>query len=70
MSVAEIKQAVEQLSVDERLELAAYLLWRNQKDDPEWQAEIGRRLDQCLSGRGHTEAEVLALHDRLTREGK
>ena len=68
MSVAELKQAVEELSVDERLELAEYLRWRSRKDDPEWQEEVGRRLNSCLSGRGRTAEELQALHDKLTAE--
>ena len=70
MSVAELKQAVEALSADERLELAEYLRWRSRKDDPEWQAEIGRRLDRCLSGQGHTAEELQVLHDKLSAEGR
>ncbi len=70
MSVAEIKQAVEQLSPEERLELAEYLRWRAAKDDPEWQAEIGRRLDRCSSGQGHAAEELIQLHEKLSNEGK
>ena len=70
MSVAELKHAVEQLSADERLELAAFIRWRTQKDDPEWQAELAHRLNRCLSGQSHGAEEVEGLHDRLSREGK
>ena len=44
MSVAELKQAVDELTTDQRLELAEYLRWRSRKDDPEWQAELARAL--------------------------
>jgi hypothetical protein len=70
MSVAEIKQAVENLSPEERLELAEYLRWRAAKDDPEWQAEIGRRLDRCSSGQGHAAQELLQLHEKLSNDRK
>lgn len=70
MSVAELKHAVEGLSAEERLELAEYLRWRSRKDDPEWQEELGRRLERCLSGRGHTAGELQALHDKLSAEGR
>ena len=66
MSVAELKQAVDQLSADERLELAEYLRWRSRRDDPDWQAEIGKRLDRCVAGEGHPAAELIQLHDKLT----
>ena len=70
MSFAELKQAVDELSPDQRLELAEYLRWRNRKDDPEWQDELGRRLDRSLSGHGHSEAELQQLHDKLSAEGR
>ncbi len=70
MSVTELKQAVEGLTPDERLELAEYLRWRSRRDDPEWQTEIGKRLDRSLAGHGHSAEELNALHDRLSSEGK
>lgn len=70
MSVAELKRAVDLLSVDERLELAEYLRRASKQDDPQWQAEIGRRLDACLQSKGHNAEELLALHDRLSANGR
>lgn len=70
MSVAELKQAVDELTADERLELAEYLRWRSRKDDPQWQAELGRRLDRCLSGQGHSAEELQQLHDKFSAEGR
>ena len=70
MSVAELKNAVDELSADQRLELTEYLRWRCRKDDPEWQAEVGRRLDRALSGGGHSQAELQQMHDRLSAEGR
>lgn len=70
MSVAELKHAVDGLSVEDRLELADYLRRRAKQDDPQWQAEVGRRLDACLERKGHSADELLALHDRLTRDGR
>ena len=70
MSVAELKHAVDELTAEERLELAEYLRWRSRKDDPEWQTELGRRLDRTLSGHGHSAAELQQLHDKLSTEGR
>ena len=70
MSVAELKHAVDELTSDQRLELAEYLRWRSRKDDPEWQAELGRRLDRNLAGQGHSAAELQRLHDTLSAEGR
>ena len=70
MSVAELKRAVDLLSLEDRLELAEYLRRTSKQDDPQWQAEIGRRLDACLHGKGHRTEELLTLHDRLSAEGR
>ena len=70
MSVAELKHAVDELNADQRLELTEYLRWRSRKDDPEWQAELGRRLDRSLSGYGYFAEELLQLHDKLSAEGR
>ena len=70
MSVAELKQAVDELTPDERLDLAEYLRWRTRKDDPQWQAELGSRLDRSLAGQGHSDEELQQLHDRLSSEGR
>ena len=70
MSVAELKRAVDLLSIEDRLELAEYLRRTSKQDDPQWQAEIGRRLDACLQGKGRQTKELLALHDRLSAEGR
>ena len=70
MSVTELKQHVEKLSSEERLELAEYLRWRSRQDDPDWPAEIGRRLNRCLAGQGHSAEELLGLHDKLSADGQ
>jgi hypothetical protein len=70
MSVAELKRAVDDLTPDERLELADYLRRRSKQDDPRWEAELGKRLDRCLEGKGHPAEELLALHERLSSEGR
>ena len=70
MSVSELKRAVDELTAEERLELAEHLRWHTRKDDPQWQAELGHRLDRSLAGHGHPVDELLALHDRLSAEGR
>jgi len=70
MSVTELKRAVDGLTPDQRLELAEYLRWRTRKDDPQWQAELGRRLDRSLAGQGHSAEELQHLHDKLSSEGR
>ncbi len=70
MGLADLKRAVDTLTIDDRLELAEYLRRTSKHDDPQWQAEIGFRLDACLQGKGHQAQELLALHDRLAAEGR
>ena len=69
MSVAELKRAVDALTPDARLELADYLCRRAKQDDPQWEAELAKRLDRGLSGKGHPAEELLSLHDRLSSQG-
>jgi putative addiction module component (TIGR02574 family) len=65
VSVVELKRAVDELSIDERLELAEHIRQSFRVNDPSWQVEIGRRLEPCLQGKGHSAEELMALHDRL-----
>ncbi len=70
MSVAELKQAVDKLSAEERLELAAYLRFLARQNDSEWRKEMGRRLNRCLQGEGHDPGDLQEIHKRLSAEGK
>jgi hypothetical protein len=70
MSMTELKRAVDGLTIDERLELADYIRQSSRGDDPSWQAEIGRRLDSCLAGKGHGKDELQTLHNGLAAQGK
>jgi len=70
MGIAELKRAVDELPTDERLELAAHIRQSFRAEDPSWQAEIERRLNDCLQGKGHSSEELLALHERLCAGGR
>jgi hypothetical protein len=70
MSVAELKKAVDELEPEQRLELAEYIRWRSTKDDPDWQRELARRLNNSLAGSGRPRDELLQLHDRLNAVGR
>jgi len=70
MSLSELKRTVDALTIEDRLELAEYLRRTSKHDDPQWQAEIGRRLDACLQGKGHRAQELFTLHHRLAAEGR
>ena len=70
MGLVELKRAVDDLPMEERLDLAAHIRQSFRVDDPSWQAEIERRLNDCLQGKGHSEEELAALHDRLCASGQ
>jgi hypothetical protein len=65
VSLAELKRAADDLPIEERLELSAHIRQSFRVNDASWQAEVERRLTECLQGRGHGAEELLALHDRL-----
>lgn len=69
MSVAEIKRAVDELSPDDCMEVAAHLIRRARKNDVKWQEELALRLDRCLAGKGHSADELLEMHNRLLSQG-
>lgn len=70
MSVAEVKTSIAQLSVEERLDVAAFITHLNQEQDPEFMAELGERMDQMRAGRETTQEQLEALHRHLTSEGR
>jgi len=45
MSVAELKSELDRLSPEERRQISAYLYLRERLQDPEFQAEISRKMD-------------------------
>ncbi len=64
MSFAEIKQRVAGLSPNERLELAALLAHLNRTDNPEYQADLDRRLAEMDGGEKFTSRELEQVHRR------
>lgn len=70
MSVAEVKSSVTRLSLDERLDVAAFIAHLNREQDPEFMAELGQRMDQMRAGRETSQEELEALHRRLVSEGR
>ena len=45
MSVAELKSELDRLSPQERRQIAAYLYLQERMQDPEFQAEIARKME-------------------------
>jgi hypothetical protein len=70
VNLAELKRVIDTLSLEERRELADYLRRRSKQDDTQWETELARRLNRSLVGNGHTADELLALHERLSADGR
>jgi hypothetical protein len=70
VSLAEIKEQIAVMSVEDRLEVAALISHLNQLDDPAYQAELDRRLAAMDDGRKSGLADLERLHDRLTASGR
>ena len=70
MSLAEIRNEVAKLSREERLNLEAYLIFLSQQDDPEYLAELDRRMERMDRGEKVTAAEFEAMHQKPVAEGR
>jgi cytochrome c len=70
MSVAEVKTSVAAMSVEERLDVAAFIAHLNRADDPEYRAELDRRMADMDSGRKTSASELDRLHEDLCRQGR
>ena len=70
MSLAEVKASVAAMSIDERLDVAAFIAHLNRAEDPEYRAELDRRMADRDSGRKTTASELERLHEDLSRKGR
>jgi hypothetical protein len=58
MSLAEVKASIKEMSVEERLEIAALIAHLNRADDPEYREELDRRMPAMDAGRKTSGAEL------------
>jgi hypothetical protein len=70
MSLAEVKASIKEMSVDERLEIAALIAHLNRADDPEYREELNRRMSAMDAGRKTSAAVLEELHNKLRSEGR
>jgi hypothetical protein len=70
MSLAEVKTSVAAMSIDERLDVAAFIAHLNRAEDPEYRAELDRRMADMDAGRKTTASELERLHEDLNRKGR
>ncbi len=69
MSIAELKSRITELTVEERLELAALIAHLNRNDDPACQAELVRRMAEMDNGKKFGPADLEHLHTDLKSKG-
>ena len=70
MNTAEIESEFRTLPQAERLRLAAKLDFIIRENDPEYRAEISRRIARMERGEEVTAEELLTAHARLVAEGR
>jgi|WetSurMetagenome_2_1015567.scaffolds.fasta_scaffold1209354_2 hypothetical protein len=70
MSLAEIKDCIEALSVENRLELAAWIAFLNRAADPAYSAEIEARMSRMDAGHKATPADLARIHAELNAKGQ
>ena len=70
MSLAEVKTSVAAMSIDDRLDVAALIAHLNRAEDPEYRAELDRRMADMDSGRKTPARELERLHEDLSRKGR
>jgi hypothetical protein len=70
MSLAEIKDCIEALSVEDRLEIAAWIAYLNRATDPSYQAELDVRMSRMDAGQKFTQADLARIHAELNAKGK
>ena len=69
MSFTEIKDSITELTVEERLELAAWIAHLNRADDPAYQAELDRRMSDMDRGEKFDRAHLERMHEELSAKG-
>jgi hypothetical protein len=70
MSLAEVKASVAEMGIEERLEVAAFIAHLNRSEDPEYRAELDRRMQAMDSGGKVSASELERLHEDLSRKGR
>jgi hypothetical protein len=70
VSLAEIRDQIAGLTVEERLDLAALIAHLNRVDDPEYRSELDQRAADMDAGKKSTLDELERRHQRLAADGQ
>jgi len=69
MTLEEIQSEIDRLTPDDRDLLAAYLKHLARKDDPEYQAELGRLNEEFEEGKTYSVDQLKIAHEALASRG-
>ena len=70
MSLVECKETIAALSMEERLEIAAFIAHLNRCDDSEYQDQLDGRMSAMDAGHKTSSQTLQNLHDDLSRQGR
>ncbi|HEY0454856.1 MAG TPA: hypothetical protein VGE41_00670 [Verrucomicrobiae bacterium] len=70
MSLAEIKQSVAQMTLEERLEIAALIAHLNRAADPKFRQELDTRMTSMDNGKKVSAEKLQAIHEGISRRGR
>ena len=70
MSLVEVKETIAEMSVEERLEIAALIAHLNRADDTDYQVEMDRRMSAMDAGRKTSASAVENRHKDLLKQGR
>jgi hypothetical protein len=70
VSLAEIRDQIAGLTVDERLDVAALIAHLNRVDDPEYRSELDQRAADMDAGKKSTLDDLERRHQRLAADGQ
>jgi hypothetical protein len=69
VSFAEIKNEVAALSPSEQEELRRFLIIQHMRNDPEWHAELDRRIEEVRAGTFYTKEDLERIHAEKLASG-
>ena len=70
MSMAEVKASIADMTLEERLEVAALIAHLNRVEDPECQSEMERRMASMDAGHKTGINALEDLHQKLSGQGR
>ena len=70
MSMVEVKETIAEMSVDQRLEIAALIAHLNRAADPEYQAELDHRMSAMDAGQKAAAPSFEQRHQDLLKQGR